>query len=350
MKKLLYFAVCMAFILSLLGCAKTEVPADMVESALSSQSEPEKEKEPSTVAICMGAIDHPVHRIVQTGFMLKAEELGMKGVISGKDEASMQEMQSKWDSDIQANNAVGILLWTGDDSCYELMKKWKSEGRYTVVPHFIHDYKTTKDFIDKNISTSGFSQGQNAADYIVNKLQELGITEGSIGLTRNGPGVSTNSTLEGFRARMAELDTNYTVLEDTLEGAEINEATKQVTKYIEENPDMVALLGTTGGSPLSFANAIENTGRSDLITVGYDYTEENMKVVEQGIVTGLMIQPLYKEGQECAQALYDLNNGAVFNTDEETWFTELEPVVAEKDDMPYYRDIWQKMYDYFGLV
>ena len=73
-----------------------------------------------------------------------------------------------------------------------------------------------------------------------------------------------------------------------------------------------------------------------------------MELVENGTISALVCQPLFEEGGACAQALYDLNNGAVFNTSEDTWFEELEAPIADIDDMPHYRDIWQKMYDYFG--
>ena len=348
MKKLLYFAVCMAFILSLLGCAKTEVPADMVESALSSQSEPEKEKEPSTVAICMGAIDHPVHRIVQTGFMLKAEELGMNGVISWLEEGSIQELQSKWNSDISDNNASGALIWTGDDSCYELMKELKQQGIYIVVPHFIHDYNTTKDFIDKNMSCRALSYGRNVADYITDELIALGVTNGSIGITANSPSVLITPGADGFRQRMAELHTQYEVLDLLMEGTDISNATQKTISYIYENPNMVAAFGTTGSSSEIWASAMGTTGRTDLIVVGIDYLENNMELVENDIISAIVCQPLYKEGEKSAEALFDLYNGTVFNESEDTWFEELEAPVADKDDMPYYRDIWQKMYDYFG--
>ena len=355
MKRAIALLLMTILLISLFGCAKAEESSlpnsSVAESSAqeSSVTESSAPKEPATVAVCMGSIDHPVHRIVQTGFMLKAEELGMTGVISGLDEGSMPELIDKWSKDIKNKNAVGALIWSGDDSTYEMMKELKTEGVYVVVPHFAHSYYDTHTFIDKNIYADGYIAGQNVADFIVDTLQENGITEGSIGITQNGPGVTKNDQLDGFRDRMKELNTNYTVLDTIFEGAEITEATNKITRLIENNFDIVAIFGTTGGSPQSISNAIENTGRTDLITIGYDYTELNMDSVESGIVTGIVCLPLYDEGAASAQALYDLYNGAVFNTSEETWYEELEAPIATAEDIPYYRDIYQKMYDFFGL-
>ena len=348
MKRILALFLILILVVSLFGCAKApdDLGTDVPDGPSTEQAEPEPE--PITVAVCMGSINHPVHRIVQTGFMLKAEELGMNGVISGLDEGSIQELIAKWDKDVQDNNVFGALLWTGDDNCYDLMRKWKSEGRYSVVPHFTHDYETTKEFIDKNTSCLQASYGVAVAEYIVDRLTEQGITSGAIGFTQNGPGARDNTAIVICRERITELNPNFSVLERCSEGAEITEATNKVTRYINENPDMVAIFGTTSGSPQSFSNAIENTGRTDLITVGMDFLKSNIELVENGPITAIVCQPLYEEGEACAQALYDLNSGAVFNTSEDTWFEELEAPIATKEDMPYYRDIWQKMYDYFG--
>ena len=45
-----------------------------------------------SAAVCMGSVSHPVHRIVQLGFMEKAEELGYEGHILGLDDALPQEL------------------------------------------------------------------------------------------------------------------------------------------------------------------------------------------------------------------------------------------------------------------
>ncbi len=343
MKRILALFLILIITIGLFGCAKApeDVGTDVPDGPSTEQTEPEPE--PITVAVCMGSINHPVHRIVQTGFMLKAEELGMNGVISGLDEGSIQELIATWEGAV-INGAKGVLVWTGDDSCYDMMKGMKQMGVYTVVPHFVHSYADTKDFIDKNMSSLAYTYGRNAADYIVNTLTEKGITSGSISITQN----RDTDASPGFRERMAELDTSFIVLDSRFEGAMLAEATNIVTAIINEHPNLVGAFGTTGGSPQSWSAAMKATGRTDLIVVGMDFTELNMEVVENGTISALVCQPLYEEGEACAQALFDLNNGVVFNTSEDTWFEELEAPIADIDDMPHYRDILQRMYDYFG--
>ncbi len=365
MKKILSLALALTMLLALFGCAKEPVVPESSTPETPESSTPETPEistpensesndsedhaQGKTVACCMNYVNHPVHRIVQTGFMLKAEELGMKPLVSGLDEGSYLESIDKWNSDVAEFNVAGIMLSTGDDSCYEMMKGMKEMGVYVTVPHFEHEYIDTKDFIDKNIYSQDDEISRNVADFIVDALTEKGITSGDIGLSHNGPGgVTENPLTNGFFERLGELNTDFTVLNLVNEGALITEATDKVAKYINDNPDMVAAFGMTAGSAQSWSAAIEATDRTDIIVVGVDYTEPNLDGIEKGHITGLVCRPLYDEGAACAKALYDLLNGTVFNASEDTWFEELEAPIATKEDIPYYRDIWQKMYDYFG--
>lgn len=356
MKKALAILLALLMVLAVVaGCGAKEEPKD--EPATDEPAADDEKVEDAAagkqIAVCMGSINHPVHRIVQLGFVLKAEELGMEGVISGLDEGSIQEMIAKWESAV-TNGAEGVLVWTGDDSCYDMMKGMKEMGVYTTVPHFVHSYADTKDFIDKNISCLATTYGGEAAVYVVEQLEAKGIKEGTIGITQNGPNVTENAANDSFRAKMAEIAPQFKLAETVFEGAEITEATNKVTGVIQANQaDIVAGFGTTGGSPQSWAAAMQNTGKTDLVVVGMDYTEININLVKEGKISAVVCQPLFPEAQECAQVLYDLFNGKVFNDSEANWFTELDAPLAYKDgegvnDILSYEGINEQVKEYFA--
>ena len=101
-------------------------------------------------AVCMGAVDHPVHRVVQLGFVEAADELGYNGHILGLDRGSWQELSACWLQGAREYDIAGAVCWVGDESAYEFLKELHGMGVKTVVPHFPHNYYETKDFIDVN--------------------------------------------------------------------------------------------------------------------------------------------------------------------------------------------------------
>ncbi len=275
----------------------------------------------------MGSIDHPVHRIVQYGFFTKAKELGMNPIVSGPSSNGsykMQELMDVWARDIAANPVAGVLMWVGDDSCYEMMKELKSQGISIVTARFPHNYETAKDFIDICFANYYKEYGKAAADFLVDRLIESGIEEGMIGWGGDVGG-SYHGASHYFVERIKELDTPYTLCDGRFEGAEVQDATKKMTEYINEYPQMVGAFGTMHEA---WVAAKEATGRNDLIVVAKNYYPNISEALQSGAIAGA-VDPLgYQIGEYSAQALSSLIGGEVFNQSEETWYCSLEsPVV-----------------------
>ncbi len=351
MRKLLSIVLILSLMFAIFaGCAKEpEAVAPSVNQSVE-KSEPVDLAQGKTVAICMGSVSHPIHRVIQYGFLTKAEELGMNPVVSGLDDARINELISEWEKAVQ-NGAQGVLVWTGDDSCYDMMKEFKEQGVYCVVPHFAHDYETTKEFIDRNIAALQKTYCFDAADYIVERLTEKGITEGKIYATITGSGV-VSPARDYFAERIEMLDVNYEVPRGIHEGFSEEEAYSRCTDYIKNTPGLVAVFGSTGFSPQCWDVAVENTGRTDLVIVGMDYSQLNLDVMRKGNISGLICQPFIPEAQESAQALHDLFNGEVFNDTEENWFKEMEAPIAYVggegvNNIEYYQNILDTVEAYF---
>ena len=328
MKKFISLSLAVIMLLALFGCANNTPVVDDVSDAPQTESSESSESvdlaQGKTIACCMGSIYHPVHRVVQYGFYTKAEELGMLPIISGLDEGSMQELIDKWNSDIASNNAVGAMIWTGDDSCYEMMKELKSQGISIVTARFPHNYESTKDFIDICFVNSYEEYGKAAADFLVDRLIESGIEEGAIGCGGDGGGTFMGSSFY-FTERIKELDTAYTLCDGWHEAAYVEDNIRKMTEYIKTYPEMVGAYGITHEA---WVAAKEATGRDDLIVVARNYYPNITEDLQSGAIAGA-VDPLgYQIGEYSAQALGSLIGGEVFNQSEETWYCSLEsPVV-----------------------
>ena len=120
-----------------------EAPAPPAAEPSSSSAE-----ETPSAALCMGAVSHPVHRVVQLGFMETADELGYEGHILGLKEGRMQELFDCWLQGAREYDISGAAFWVGGDSAYEFLKELHGMGIKTVALHFPHVYGETGDFID----------------------------------------------------------------------------------------------------------------------------------------------------------------------------------------------------------
>lgn len=352
MKKTIALLLSLLMLFALLtGCGAEKVTESTGEATESTEKKTEN-SEKVQIAACMPSVNNPVCRLMEFGFVEKGTELGYDTVISGLDEGSMQEFITKWESAV-TNGAQGIMLAWGDDACYEFCKEMKAQGTYIVVPHFPHEYEDTKDFIDSVLSCKPASYGKASAEFILNKLEEKGIKEGSIGITQNSANVTENAAADAFRSTIQESGTNFKVLDVVFEGAEVTEGTNKVTAIITSNPDIVAGFGTTGSSPQTWAAAMENTGRTDLVVIGMDYVEKNVSLVKEGAVAAIVAQPLYDECAASAERLDELFQGKTFNGSEDEWFVEIDAPVAyvggsDKSDIDYYNSIIERAKEFFG--
>ena len=325
MRKVSIFLLFTELMCMLMGCGGQ--PAEKVPDSRScapapeqvSVSEPAPEKSARSAAVCMGAVSHPVHRVVQLGFMEKAEELGYEGHILGLEEGGMQEQYDCWLQGAREHDIGGAVCWVGGDSAYEFLKELHGMGVKTVATYFKHPYAEAKDIIDVNLYYDDIFGAINAADFIGQGLLERDVHSGSIGLTYNGPSAYFAENIEAFRTYVSVRYAEFTLLDTRYEGAEIEEAQKIAEALICEHPDMVAAFGATGSSALAWSAAKKATGRSDIFVFACDYTPLNLDILQQGDVDGLLVRPVYEAGYVGMELIDELLKGKIYHTDEKLW-------------------------------
>ena len=321
MKRVCVFAVILAQLTCLLGlpggCESRNAAAPSATPSVSSSA-------PSgpAAAVCMGAVDHPVHRVVQLGFVEAADELGYNGQILGLDRGSWQELSACWLQGAKEYDIAGAVCWVGDDSGYEFLKELHGMGVKIAVPYFPHAYSQTKEFIDVNVHQDYDAAAIETADFIVKALAEKGIRSGDVGISV--PGTPQPAGLQTFRDYMRKTYPEYNILEEVYESAELPAATAKVEALLRTSPDLVAGFGLSGYSAQVWAAAKESTGRRDVVVVGYDYTTENLDVLSGGGVDALISQPLYEAGAEGLALLDQMFCGKVYSTSETVWKQPLD--------------------------
>lgn len=357
-KKMLALLMATVMVLGLAACGSkpAEAPASTEEKAPAAEAEAPADDFNAAdypVAICMPVMNHPVHRIVQLGFLKAAQELGYTDAkVIGTEGADNSEVWAAAES-FAAEGGKGILLWAGDSTAYQTMANISSEGVVVGIPHFSHKQEdgSYPEGLKFGMACSPALYGQQVAELMAEKLDGK---EGSIALTQNSKNITENTAVESFTATWESLADKYDlskikVLEPQLEGAVVDQATAINLAIIQSNPDIIGAFGTTGNSPITWADAASKAGKADgeIFIVGMDATEGNLDYLEAGKVQALVAQPLYEEAYQTME-YFD----KVFRGEEVPVWTDLEaPVVTVDGEGPngtaYHRDIAAQVAEFF---
>ncbi len=307
------------------------------------------------VAICMDSMNHPVHRIVQLGFLKAAEALGYTDAkVIGTEGSDSSEAFAAAEA-FAAEGGMGLLLWAGDSSSYETIANVAAQGVVVGIPHFRHiqDDGSYPEGLAFNMACDPVLYGQQVAELMAEKLS--GKT-GSVALTQNTKNVTENAATDSFIQTWEELKAageyeldGIKLLDVELEGGVVDSATAVNLGIIQANPDIIGAFGTTGNSPITWADAASKAGYADgeLVLVGMDATEGNLDYLEAGKVTAIVAQPLYEEAYKTMEYL-----DKIFRGEEVPMWTDLvAPIVTVDGEgangLAYHRDIAAQVAEFF---
>ncbi len=285
-----------------------------------------------SVAICMDNMNHPVHRIVQLGFLKAAEALGYKNAkVIGTEGGDSSEAFAAAEA-FAAEGGNGLLLWAGDSGSYETIANVAGQDVVVGIPHFNHKQAdgTYPEGLKFNMACDPVLYGKQVAELMAEKL--TGKT-GSVAITQNTKNITENAATDSFIKTWEELKSkfdlaNIKVLPVELEGGVVDSATAVNLAIIQANPDLIGAFGTTGNSPITWADAATKAGKKDgeLVLVGMDATEGNLNYLEAGKVTAIVAQPLYQEAYKTMEYL-----DKIFRGEEVPMWTDLEAPVVTLD-------------------
>ena len=335
MKKILSLVLMMLLVLAPMAMAEDFDPADY------------------PVAIAMDSMNHPVHRIVQLGFLKAAEALGYTDAqVIGTEGGDTSEVFAAAEA-FAAEGGAGLLLWAGDSGCYETVASVASQGVVVGIPHFNHAQEdgTYPEGLAFNMACDPVLYGKQVAELMAEKLSGKA---GSVALTQNTKNVTENAATDSFVATWESLAGTYDldeikILPVELEGGVVDSATAINLGIIQANPDIIGAFGTTGNSPITWADAATKAGYADgdLVLVGMDATEGNLDYLEAGKVAAIVAQPLYAEAYKTMEYL-----DVIFQGGEVPMWTDLvAPVVTVdgegENGLAYHRDIAAQVSEFF---
>jgi len=274
--------------------------------------------------------DHPVHRLMQAGFLDKCKELGYTCEVVGDPSATNWDIPATLPLAEAALsrtkfNAVGV--YGPDPAIYSYITKLAKEGLPVVTWHVLPP-EGTVDGLKAAAAQDIAAAGTNAAIAIGDKLGG----KGTVALTQGASNDTENAMSDAFRKTIAEKYPEIKVLETQMEGFEPSAAEGKAIAILQGNPDVTAAFGTTGNSIQTWSGAARKAGR-DVVIIGMDYIRQNLDLVKSGAAYGIVAQPLYEESAKVAELLGALAKG------ETVEYMNVLPskVITAADLDPYYK-------------
>lgn len=215
------------------------------------------------------------------------------------------------------------------------------------IPIITFDSGSDYQNVASHISTNNLEAASTAASKLAHAINEKGeiaiFVQDSVSMTAKErlqgflntlaaefPGVSVVSTYHMDQlSTMAEAiaqEKNLTLAEgeEAVDPASITQ--EDVVQYIlEKNPNLTGIYTTNLDTTQLIANVITASERTDLKIVGFDGGEEQLKLLKDGVVEGLILQNPYGMGYAtviaAARVSLDLGNESVVDTGY-TWVTK----------------------------
>ncbi len=273
--------------------------------------------------------NHPVHRIMQAGFLSECKKLNWKCEIVGNPSATSFDVPASVAlarSAIAAGEFKGAAIYAVEPTLYPFVKEVSKRG-LPVVSWHVPVPKGAAPGLTAVTGTDPAKYAKAAALVIGRRING----NGTVALTQGSSNTTENLVSKTFKATMKARYPKVKVLSPQIEGFEPVAAKAKAVSILQGNPKVNAAFSTTGGGPATWAGAADQTRRK-LTIISMDYTRQNLDLVKSGKVWGLVAQPLFEEGAKTADLLVAAANGKKI-----PYQNPLPaPIIIKKDLAKYY--------------
>lgn len=270
---------------------------------------------------------HPTLRLWQQGFLDQANALGFKSAtIVSPDEPDWTKAVTLGEG-VLATGTDGVVLGFVDPVEKDLIAKFGAKKIPVVIGHVQVKPKEYPGVI-AYAAFDPKAWGSDAADAIGEKIGG----KGTVAVTEGGFNPVEDAVASSFTAQMKAKYPDVKVLKPAEEGFDVPKAIAKAVAIAIANPDLVGAVGTTGGSPVTWAGASDQIGKP-IWAIGPDATRPNLDAVRDGKILGIAAQPGYEEHQMAVDIVANAicgNAPAQFANDLPT------PIVFSDGLAPYY--------------
>jgi ribose transport system substrate-binding protein len=250
--------------------------------------------------------DHPVHRLMQAGFLAKCKELGDTCEVVGNPSATNYDVSASIplaEAAMARTKFDAIAVYGPGPEIFPFIGKLGKQGFPVVTWHVLPAEGSVaglKAATGEDIPVAGANAAMSMGEKMGGK--------GAIALTQGSSNDTENVMSASFRKTIAEKFPGIKVLDTQMEGFEPSAAEAKAVAVLQGNPDVTAAFSTTGNGVQTWSGAARKADRK-LVIVGMDYIRQNLDIVKSGAAYGVVAQPLYEESAKAAELADALANG-----------------------------------------
>lgn len=321
MKKLITIVLAAVMSFSLVACAQTPATPSASEPAPSASETPASSSSPveapattKTIYVLVKVLGNQYWSIVEAGAKKAGEDLGCNVVIVGTAAESEVEKQVALLQDAVSAQADGIVIAPLDRKA---MMNPISEQFKSGIPMILIDSSVDTEDYSAAYLTDNIAAGKLAAETLIAKLKAVNTPEDKEGVIAITIGSTGSQAIidrnQGFKEYWdANAPANWKVLWDEVKVND-GDAAKALAfgqDFITAYPNLIALFAPNNGSTVGFVKALEESKRTDISMVGFDFSAEMEAIVRNpDFNVATILQRQYFMGYDGVAKALELANG-----------------------------------------
>jgi len=248
-----------------------------------------KAQEKGTIAIITPSHDNPFFKAEADGAAAKAKELGFEVMVLVHDDDANKQNEL-FDSAIAAGVKAIILDNAGADASVAAVQKAKDAG----IPSFLIDREITATGVAvSQIVSNNYQGAQLGAEEFVKLMGEAGDYAELIGKESD-----TNAGIrsKGYHDVIDQYPDLKMVASQTANWSQ-TEAYSVMESMLLANPGIKGVISGNDTMAMGAWAALEAAGRTDVIVVGFDGSNDVRDSILKGGIKATVLQPAYAQAQ-----------------------------------------------------
>ncbi|MEZ5768033.1 MAG: D-ribose ABC transporter substrate-binding protein [Paracoccaceae bacterium] len=246
-----------------------------------------------TIAIITPSHDNPFFKAEADGAAAKAAELGYETMVLVHDDDANKQSEL-FDSAIAAGVVAIVLDNAGADATVAAVQKAKDAG----IPSFLIDREITASGVAvSQIVSNNYQGAQLGAEEFVALMGEAGKYAELLGKESD-----TNAGIrsQGYHDVIDQYPDLELVAQQTANWSQ-TEAYGVMESMLQANPEIKGVISGNDTMAMGAWAALEAAGRTDVIVVGFDGSNDVRDLILAGGIKATVLQPAYAQAQPAVE-------------------------------------------------